>query len=83
MSGDGKHRGDVVKMAHWLESQLKSYNVETKLIDLGKHTMNGDELQVPPAILGKIGNDPEKKTVLIYGHFDVQPVSVMFYTTQR
>ncbi len=61
-------------MAHWLNAQLNSYGVETQLTDLGKHVMDGEELQLPPAILGKIGNDPNKKTVLIYGHFDVQPV---------
>lgn len=27
-----------------------------------------------PAIYGKYGNDPNKKTVLIYAHYDVQPV---------
>ena len=61
-------------MAEWLNTQLKAVGVETKLVDLGKHTMDGEELQLPPAILGRIGNDPQKKTVLIYGHFDVQPV---------
>lgn len=62
-------------MAHWLDAQLKSLGVETKLVDLGRHEMNGEDLPLPPAILGRIGNDPAKKTVLIYGHFDVQPVS--------
>ncbi|KAF9030326.1 Zn-dependent exopeptidase [Hymenopellis radicata] len=75
VSGDAKHRDDVFKMAHWLEAQLKSYGVETQLSDLGKHVMDGQELPLPPAILGKIGNDPAKKTVLIYGHFDVQPAN--------
>ena len=37
--------------------------------------MDGEELQLPPAILGRIGDDKAKKTVLVYGHFDVQPVS--------
>jgi Cys-Gly metallodipeptidase DUG1 len=37
--------------------------------------MDDQELALPPAILGRIGHDPLKKTVLIYGHFDVQPVS--------
>jgi Cys-Gly metallodipeptidase DUG1 len=61
-------------MAEWLNNQLKSYGVETSLRDLGKHVMDGQELPLPPAILGKLGNDPSKKTVLLYGHFDVQPV---------
>lgn len=61
-------------MADWLNDQLKAVGVETQLVDLGKHIMDDEELQLPPAILGRIGNDPKKKTVLLYGHFDVQPV---------
>ncbi|TFK29507.1 CNDP dipeptidase [Coprinopsis marcescibilis] len=73
ISGDAKYRQEVFKMADWLNAQLKAVGVETKLVDLGKHIMDGEELPLPPAILGAIGNDPTKKTVLIYGHFDVQP----------
>lgn len=62
-------------MANWLNEQLNSLGVETKLVDLGKQDLDGQTLDLPPAILGTIGNDPAKKTVLIYGHFDVQPVS--------
>ncbi|KAL0945990.1 hypothetical protein HGRIS_012268 [Hohenbuehelia grisea] len=68
-------RPDVVKMAHWLDGQLKALGVETQLRDLGTHVMDGVELGIPPAVLGRIGNDPKKKTVLLYGHFDVQPAS--------
>ncbi|KAF8645662.1 hypothetical protein AX16_007658 [Volvariella volvacea WC 439] len=75
ISGDASHRGDVVKMANWLNDQLKSLGVETKLVDLGKHIMDYQELPLPPAILGRIGSDPAKKTILIYGHFDVQPAN--------
>lgn len=75
ISGDAKHRADVVKMGEWLNTHLKVVGVSTQLVDLGKHTMDGEELQLPPAILGKIGDDKSKKTVLIYGHFDVQPAS--------
>lgn len=27
----------------------------------------------PPILLGQLGKDPKKKTVMIYGHLDVQP----------
>jgi len=63
-------------MANWLNEQLKQLGVDTKLVDLGRHTMDGEDLALPPAILGRIGNDSNKKTVLIYGHFDVQPVNI-------
>lgn len=76
ISGNGAHRPDVYKMSAWLDGQLKSLGVTTKLVDLGKHVMDGEELPLPPAILGRIGDDPKKKTVLIYGHYDVQPVSL-------
>jgi Cys-Gly metallodipeptidase DUG1 len=62
-------------MGSFLDHQLKNAGVETKLVDLGKHLMDGKEIPLPPVILGKIGNDKNKKTVLIYGHYDVQPVS--------
>ncbi|KAG5644004.1 hypothetical protein DXG03_009219 [Asterophora parasitica] len=75
ISGDASHRGDVVKMAEWLNNHLKAVGVETQLVDLGKHVMDDEELDLPPAILGRIGNDPKKKTVLLYGHFDVQPAN--------
>lgn len=75
ISGDASHRSDVVKMAKFLDDHLKAVGVETQLINLGKHVMDGQELDLPPAILGRIGTDPRKKTVLIYGHFDVQPAN--------
>lgn len=62
-------------MADWLETELTSLGVAVTKVDLGKHTLDGEELQLPPALLGKIGEDKSKKTVLLYAHYDVQPVS--------
>ncbi|PPQ82701.1 hypothetical protein CVT25_009398 [Psilocybe cyanescens] len=73
ISSDPTHRKDVFAMADWLNEQLKQLGVDTKLVDLGRHIMDGEDLPLPPAILGRVGNDSAKKTVLIYGHFDVQP----------
>ena len=61
-------------MGSFLESQLKQYGVKTKLVDIGTHTMEGQSLKLPPLVLGRIGDDKSKKTILLYGHFDVQPV---------
>ncbi|KDR77094.1 hypothetical protein GALMADRAFT_66148 [Galerina marginata CBS 339.88] len=75
ISGDASHRKDVFAMADWLNAQLKQVGVDTQLVDLGRHTMDGEDLPLPPAILGRLGDDKSKKTVLIYGHFDVQPAN--------
>ena len=61
-------------MADFLNGHLDNAGVETKLVFLGKHHIGDEELPLPPAILGRIGTDPDKKTVLVYGHYDVQPV---------
>ncbi|KAK7046939.1 CNDP dipeptidase [Favolaschia claudopus] len=75
ISGDAAYRPKVVEMSNWLNAQLQAVGVTTKQIDLGTHVMDGQTLPIPPAILGRIGEDRSKKTVLVYGHFDVQPAS--------
>jgi len=50
-----------------------------RLADLGIQTLeDGTQLPLPPVLLGRIGDDPQKKTVLIYGHLDVQPAKKVF-----
>jgi len=45
-----------------------------KLEDPGEQTLsNGSKLPLPPILLGTLGTDPKKKTLLVYGHLDVQP----------
>ncbi|KAI0634047.1 CNDP dipeptidase [Trametes polyzona] len=75
VSGDPSLRDEVFHMGHWLEGKLKDFDVSTKLIDLGTQPgqEDGDLLHLPPLVLGRIGEDADKKTVLVYGHYDVQP----------
>lgn len=75
MSGDATYRQSVIDMASFLKSELESLGVKVTLVNLGKHVMDGQELDLPPAILGEIGHDKNKKTVALYAHYDVQPVS--------
>lgn len=68
------HRNEVVKMMKWAEVKLKSLEATTELVDIGKQPLpNGSEIPLPPVLLGTLGSDPKKKTVLLYGHLDVQP----------
>ncbi|XGW33413.1 hypothetical protein V3C99_017660 [Haemonchus contortus] len=76
VSGDPAHRPDCVKMVMWAKKKLESINVATQLIDAGKQKLHdGRVIDLPPIIFGVLGTDPKKKTVLVYGHLDVQPAA--------
>lgn len=47
-----------------------------KTVDIGNQNLDGQIIPFPPIILANIGNDKSKKTVCIYGHYDVQPASL-------
>lgn len=73
MSADAEHRPEVVKMAHWTVDQLKAlgaHDIELRELGVQEGT---EDLQLPPVVLAKYGNDANKKNILIYGHLDVQP----------
>ena len=67
-------------MAVWLQDKLEHFGVKTAAIPLGQQHIEGQVLDLPPAIVGRIGNDPRKKTILVYGHFDVQPVCLVVFS---
>lgn len=69
-------RKDVRRMSEWTADRLKKLGVEVSLRELGEQILpNGDKLPLPPVVFGQLGKDPKKKTVLLYGHLDVQPAN--------
>ncbi|CAI2347440.1 unnamed protein product [Caenorhabditis sp. 36 PRJEB53466] len=74
VSADPARRDDCIRMSEWARDQLRTLGVETSLWDLGQQKLqSGQELPLPPAVFGVFGADKSKKTLLIYGHLDVQP----------
>lgn len=57
--------------------KLKELNAENiELTDVGQQTLpDGSSIPLPPIVFARLGSDPQKKTVLIYGHLDVQPAA--------
>ncbi|KAF2403762.1 CNDP dipeptidase [Trichodelitschia bisporula] len=72
VSAEDERRPDVVKMGEWLGSQLKSLGAEVELRPLGKQP-GKEHLDLPPVVLARYGRDAKKRTILVYGHYDVQP----------
>ncbi|KAI8985116.1 hypothetical protein BDB01DRAFT_721826 [Pilobolus umbonatus] len=73
VSGDPAYRPDVFRMSEFLVGELKRLGCDVETRDLGKQNWHGTELDLPPIVLATLGNDPAKKTILVYGHYDVQP----------
>lgn len=60
------------QMGDFLASELKSLGAEVEQRPLGKQP-GKEELELPPVVIARYGNDPNKRTILVYGHYDVQP----------
>jgi len=74
VSAEAAHREDVFKMIDWAEKELKVRGVKCEQIENGEQTLpDGKKLKLPPVLFGTLGEDKSKKTILIYGHLDVQP----------
>lgn len=78
LSASPQHRGDVVKMAEWLKSKIETVAPGSKVEFVQppyKQTLvTGEELELPPIVTAVIEPvHPNKRTILVYGHYDVQP----------
>ncbi|KAI1431275.1 hypothetical protein GGR50DRAFT_680238 [Xylaria sp. CBS 124048] len=72
VSSDAARRPDVVRMGEFLASELKKLGASVELRPLGKQPDN-PSLDLPPVVLARYGSDKSKRTILVYGHYDVQP----------
>ncbi|KKY21596.1 hypothetical protein UCRPC4_g03547 [Phaeomoniella chlamydospora] len=68
---DGK-RSEVVRMGNFLASELESLGAHVEKRPLGKQP-GKENLDLPPVVIARYGNDKNKRTILVYGHYDVQP----------
>lgn len=67
-------RPEVIKMMQWGQKHLQDLGASAELRDNGNQQFpDGTVVKYPPILLGQLGSDPKKKTVLVYGHLDVQP----------
>ncbi len=64
VSTDLEHVADIRKAAQWLEEELKRLGFAVEVIETAKH----------PVVYAEMLVDEALPTVLVYGHYDVQPV---------
>ncbi|MGZ4985847.1 MAG: dipeptidase, partial [Chthoniobacterales bacterium] len=63
VSTDEAYSENVAECAHWLVEKLTAIGLEAKLMPTPGH----------PVVWAKNEHQPGRKTVMIYGHYDVQP----------
>jgi acetylornithine deacetylase/succinyl-diaminopimelate desuccinylase-like protein len=64
ISADSSHNGDTREAATWLAQQMERVGLRSEVVETPGH----------PIVLGEWrGAGPDAPTLLIYGHYDVQP----------
>ncbi|HMB94292.1 MAG TPA: hypothetical protein VKP65_25815, partial [Rhodothermales bacterium] len=64
ISTDSAYKDDVRRAAQWLADHLQAIGIDTvEVMETGGH----------PIVFAEHIVDPERPTVLVYGHYDVQP----------
>ena len=63
ISTQPEHAPDLTSCAEWLRNKLMAIGLNAKV-----HATSGS-----PVVVASTPRDPAKRTVLIYGHYDVQP----------
>uniref|UniRef100_A0A1I8BKJ6 M20_dimer domain-containing protein n=1 Tax=Meloidogyne hapla TaxID=6305 RepID=A0A1I8BKJ6_MELHA len=66
VSATAEHRQDMMKKLGIICKQIENSN---------QTLPDGTTIPLPPVLFGTLGNDKKKKTLLIYGHLDVQPAN--------
>ncbi|XP_032550819.1 beta-Ala-His dipeptidase [Chiroxiphia lanceolata] len=67
-------RKEVVRMMALAADRLAALGATVNSVNLGSHQLpDGQDLPLPPVILGELGKDPQNPTICFYGHVDVQP----------
>lgn len=63
VSTQSAHTGDMIACAEWLKTKFVASGLQAEVLPTGGH----------PAVVARTPRDEAKRTVLIYGHYDVQP----------
>ncbi|XP_056142223.1 cytosolic non-specific dipeptidase [Lampris incognitus] len=76
-SSDVLRRSDLHRMMEITAQKLRSLGGNVELVDIGEQELlDGQTLALPKVVTAQFGNDPDKTTVCIYGHVDVQPAKM-------
>ncbi|GKY94068.1 hypothetical protein MPSEU_000373400 [Mayamaea pseudoterrestris] len=70
ISADPGHLNDIVRMMEWTTAEIRKLGGFVKLQPNPAAT---DKRSLPPILMAEWAKNPNKKTLCVYGHLDVQP----------
>ena len=79
VSAEFERRDECHKMMDVTKKQLEDLGATCEMVPNPKGVQTfpcGRQAKFPDIILGRLGTDPNKKTLLVYGHLDVQPAKI-------
>jgi len=69
-----KNREEIDRVVEWTAYRLRTLSSEIELADVSQQILpSGQRIPLKKVLLGTLGKDASKKTVLIYGHLHVKP----------
>lgn len=75
IAGSAEHYDEMAKMVKWIETRLRLLRATTcERFDIGCYVADGKTLRLPTVVLASFGKDSKKKTILVYGMYDVKAV---------
>ncbi|XP_046872284.1 beta-Ala-His dipeptidase-like [Hypomesus transpacificus] len=73
-SGDPAMWGQIDRLLNMTAERIREMGGSVEMADVGTHQLpSGQTVPLPPIVLAAFVRDPEKATLCIYGHVDVQP----------
>ncbi|CAL8248504.1 unnamed protein product [Lota lota] len=73
-SSDVSKRAELHRMMDMTADKLRAMGGNVTLVDIGEQELpNGQMLALPKVVTAQFISDPQKTTVCVYGHVDVQP----------
>lgn len=74
VSAEPECRAECGRMAEFVSALLERLGCRVERREIGQQVLEGcGTIQLPPVVLASLGEDPEKPTIALYGHYDVQP----------
>ncbi|XP_063680748.1 cytosolic non-specific dipeptidase-like isoform X2 [Bolinopsis microptera] len=72
-----ENRPQCQEMMDLAAKMIEELGGSVEKCDVGMQKLvDGTEIPLPNVLLGKLSSDPNKKTVCVYGHLDVQPAAI-------